>query len=268
MLMDEIFKKENRIGIINWQKAYSPKSDTGGKQGGVSSATEYVLVYSKDAGRARTGLLDRTDEMDSRYTNPDRDPDGDWSSDNPSGPSAGTHQKMVYAIQSSFNGTLHYPAEGRCWLSEKRYMRKWLEDRGSEYEEKWIDDGNAFVDKKTGKTVRVKALVLKGANFIDGQPVGPESVLAKARSAAQQTRSQGQWPKLIFTSDGEGGPRLKRYLKDIKKGKVPMTYWAGEDYDVPLQIDTQSWDHEESGHSQTGLKELDAVVARATDSRR
>jgi adenine-specific DNA-methyltransferase len=44
MLMDEIFKEENRIAIINWQKAYSPKSDTGGKKGGVSSATEYVLV--------------------------------------------------------------------------------------------------------------------------------------------------------------------------------------------------------------------------------
>jgi hypothetical protein len=28
MLMDEIFKEENRVGIINWQKAYSPKNDT------------------------------------------------------------------------------------------------------------------------------------------------------------------------------------------------------------------------------------------------
>lgn len=33
MIMDEIFKEENRIGIINWQKAYSPKNDTGGTGG-------------------------------------------------------------------------------------------------------------------------------------------------------------------------------------------------------------------------------------------
>jgi adenine-specific DNA-methyltransferase len=71
MLMDEIFKEENRIGIINWQKAYAPKSDTGGMQGGVSSATEYVLVYAKDSGRATTGLLGRTDKMNSLYKNPD-----------------------------------------------------------------------------------------------------------------------------------------------------------------------------------------------------
>ena len=30
MLMDEIFGEENRIGIINWQKSYSPRSDNKG----------------------------------------------------------------------------------------------------------------------------------------------------------------------------------------------------------------------------------------------
>ena len=29
MLMDEIFREDNRIGIINWQKAYSPKNGSG-----------------------------------------------------------------------------------------------------------------------------------------------------------------------------------------------------------------------------------------------
>jgi adenine-specific DNA-methyltransferase len=262
MLMDEIFKEENRIGIINWQKAYSPKSDIGGKKGGVSSATEYVLIYSKDAGRAHTGLLDRTDQMNSRYTNPDNDPEGDWASGDPAGTGSDTHPKMVYAIQSPFTGRLSYTPEGTHWRSDKKYMREWLEGWGSEYEEKWIEDSNEFVDKKTGKTVRVNALVLKGAKFVDAEPAGPESILKNARSAAQKKREQGQWPKLIFTSDGEGGPRLKRYLNDIKKGKVPMTYWADEDYEVPLQIGTQSWDHEESGHSQTGFNELDAVVGK------
>jgi adenine-specific DNA-methyltransferase len=229
--------------------------------GGVSSATEYVLVYSKDAERAHTGLLDRTDEMNSRYTNQDKDINGEWASDNPAGTGSDTHPKMVYAIQSPFTGELSYPPEDSHWRSEKKYMREWLQAWGSEYEEKWIGDDNEFVDK-TGRTVRVKALVLKGARFVDGKPAGPAGVLKKARDAAQNKQKQGQWPKLIFTSEGEGGPRLKRYLKDIKKGKVPMTYWADEDYNAPLNIGTQSWDHEESGHSQTGINELDAVVGK------
>lgn len=262
MLMDEIFKEENRVGIINWQKAYSPKSDTGGKKGGVSTATEYVLVYAKQLDRAKTGLLDRTEEMNARYSNDDDDPDGDWASDNPSGPGAETHRKMVYAIQSPFTGALHYPPDGACWRSDKRDMKTWLEGWGSVYEEKWIDDGNEFFDEKSGKEVRVKALVLKGAKFQDGQPTGPNTVLAKAHEAANAVLEKGPWPRLIFTSKGNGGPRLKRYLKDIRKGKVPMSYWADEDYDSPLNIETQSWDHEESGHSQAGINELDAVVGK------
>ncbi len=41
-----------------------------------------------------------------------------------------------------------------------------------------------------------------------------------------------------------------------------MTYWADEDYDEPLLIGPVSWDHEQSGHTQTGIRELDAIVGR------
>lgn len=262
MLMDEVFREENRIGIINWQKAYSPKSDTGGKKGGVSTATEYVLVYAKDSDRAKTGLLERTAEMNARYGNDDSDPNGDWASDNPSGPGASTHRKMVYAIQSPFTGELHYPPEGACWRSDKRDMKTWLQGWGSTYEEKWIDDDNAYEDEKTGKTIKVKALVLKGALFESGSPIGPGKIITAAKKAAEKIRSHGPWPRLIFTSGGQGGPRLKRYLKDIRKGKVPLSYWADEDYETPLNVESQSWDHEESGHSQAGINELDAVVGK------
>lgn len=262
MLMDEIFKEENRIGIINWQKAYSPKSDTGGKKGGVSTATEYVLVYAKDLDRAKTRLLARTEAMDARYNNPDEDPEGDWAADNPSGQGSDTHKKMVYAIQNPFTGALYYPADDSHWRSDKRDMKAWLMGWGSIYEEKWIDDGNEFVDEKTGKTVQIKALVIKGATFNAGKPDGPPQVLLKASKAAELASAKGPWPRLVFTSKGQGGPRIKRYLKEIRKGKVPMTYWADEDYEIPLDIETQSWDHEESGHSQTGINELDAVVGK------
>ena len=70
------------------------------------------------------------------------------------------------------------------------------------------------------------------------------------------------WPQLIFTDGGDGGPRLKKHLSKIKKGKVPLTYWANEDYEELIEIDSQSWDHQQSGHSQAGINELDAVVGK------
>lgn len=266
MLMDEIFKEENRIGIINWQKAYSPKSDTGGAKGGVSSATEYILVYAKEIDRAKTRMTDRTEAMNARYKNTDNDPN-EWKSGDASGPNASTHRKMVYAIQSPFTGALHYPPTSRCWANEKKSMKEWLEAWGHEYQEKWIEDGNEFKAEEDGeeKIVRVKALVLKGTEFKNGEMTRGEKIVAAAKKIATERMKEGTWPALYFGQKGETGPQLKRYLKDVRKGKVPMTYWADEDYETPFDIETQSWDHEESGHSQTGINELDAIVGKGHD---
>lgn len=258
MLMDEIFKEDNRIGIINWQKSYSPRSDNKG----LSTATEYVLVYAKDGDKAKTGLMERTEAMNARYRNQDNDPD-EWKSGDAAGPKAATHRKMVYAIQSPFTQAMYYPPEGSCWRSEKKNMHAWLEAWGSEYEEKWIDDGNEFLEK--GKPVQVKALVLKGIKFKQGKPVRDPKIAASARSLAMKRLEAGTWPPLYFGLTGDTGPQLKRYLKNVKKGKVPMTYWADEDYGAPLIISSQSWNHAESGHSQTGVTELDEVVGKGHD---
>lgn len=255
MLMDEIFHEDNRIGIINWQKAYSPKNDTGGKKGGLSSATEYVLVYAKDEERAKTGLLARTEAMNARYTNIDEDLEGDWASSDAAAPEY--RRTGTFGIQSPFTGKMFYPSGNPAsnhWRLEAKEMKKLLESWGTEYVYKQLDDG-----------CEAKAIVLKGCKFVGNEPVLDGAAVKAARGKALERYKQPHWPQLIFTDGGEGGPRLKKHLNKIKKGKVPLTYWANEDYDTPLEIESQSWDHEESGHSQTGINELDAVVGKGHD---
>lgn len=253
MLMDEIFGEENRIGIVNWQKAYSPKNDTGGKKGGLSSATEYVLIYAKDADRAKTGMLERSESMNARYTNPDQDPDGRWTASDATAPEY--RKTGTYAIQSPFTGRLYYPTRGH-WVIETSEMKKGLEGWGSQYVPLQLDD-----------QCEAKALVIKGCKFNGNKPDLTSDVIAKAREKALARYASDNWPALVFTDGGEGGPRLKKHLNKIKKGKVPLTYWANEDYETPLEIESQSWDHVESGHSQAGINELDAVVGKGHDFR-
>jgi adenine-specific DNA-methyltransferase len=248
MLMDEIFKEENRIGIINWQKAYSPKNDTGGKKGGLSSATEYVLVYAKNLDKAKTGLLDRTAAMNARYTNQDNDPDGNWAAVDAAAPDY--RPTGTYAIQSPFTGKLFYP-QGGHWRIETATMKRSLEAWGSEY-----------VTKKLNDKFESPALVLKGCKFDGDEPILKQTVIAESRKRALAVMKKDNWPTLIFTDGGDGGPRLKKHLSKIRQGKVPLTYWAKEEYEIPLEIGTQSWHHEESGHTQAGINELDAVVGK------
>ena len=131
MVLDEMFGEANRVGIINWQKSYAPRND----QKHLSTATEYVLVYSKALNRAKTGLLPRTEAMNARYLSRDGDPDR-WKPGDLTAPGDTSHPTMVYAIQSPFTGSMHYPSDGRHWASERRRMKAWLEAWGSKYIER------------------------------------------------------------------------------------------------------------------------------------
>jgi adenine-specific DNA-methyltransferase len=89
-----------------------------------------------------------------------------------------------------------------------------------------------------------------------------------ARGTALARWEQGVWPELYFRQGGTGGRevglgqlRFKNYLEEVRKGVVATTYWADEDID-PLELGSTSWDHEQSGHSQSGQTELTAIVGR------
>ncbi len=258
ILMDEIFGEKNRIGIINWQKSYSPKSDSTH----ISTATEYVLIYAKDIDRAKTGLESRTEVMDSVYGNPDNDVKGLWNSGKSGGdPTAARGDaKSAYAIQSPFSGELYYPKASN-WRFAKDTIKNWLEEWGSEYEEKDIGDGITLTDKN-GKTINIKALVLKGAKFSNGKLTNSSALIEKSKKSADAIYARGNWPKLFFAKKGLGAPRVKVYLNEIKQGKVSFTWWSSDDFDEPIVLDSTSWAYQESGHSQSGINELNAIVGK------
>lgn len=243
MMMDEVFDEHNRLGIINWQKTFAAKSDSSH----VSTATEYVLIYAKSEEKAKTGLLERTEKMNSRYTNPDNDPNGDWAPDNLS---AKAHPKPEdYGIQSPFTGEIHYPPSNRRWFRKKSEIKQALEEWGSLYE----------VKKDPNSTL--PSLVIKGTVLKDGKLITPDSILQEARKRAFEKLYSGiPYPEVIFGPDGKGRPSIKRYLRDVKKGRVPTTFWADEDYETPFILDVQSWEHTESGHSQAGTRELAELI--------
>lgn len=245
-MLDEMpgFGEKNRIGIINWQKNYTPRNDNRH----ISTATEYVLVYAKDIDRSKTNLLPRSDANVASYTNPDDDPQGPWASNAAHAPSAHTHAGMVYGIQHPFTGELIYPPERRCWAVERKTMKGWLKEWGSDYIDQDLDDGFA------------KAMLLKGSPDPRQGDLSEHPVVVAARKRARKRYDERAWPTLYFTSNGLGGPRRKVHLEKVRKGVIPMTYWADEEMFSPFEMGSTSWDHEQSGHNQSGVHELDAVV--------
>lgn len=232
-MMDELFKEGNRLAIINWQKATALKNDNNH----VSTSTEYVLVYAKDEAKAETQLLERTESQNSRYSNPDNDPRREWREGMLS---ARTWvEKDDYAIQSPFTGELHYPPGTSAWRHPKRDIKTWLEEWGSSYEERELDDDH------------VAALVLADG-FSDAAKAAAEAVLAAT-----------PWPFIWFGRQGDGIPRKKIYLAEVRQGKIPETFWAGDDLamdGLPDELGSTSWAYQESGRSSDGAAELTAIL--------
>jgi adenine-specific DNA-methyltransferase len=103
------------------KKTYSPRNDAKG----IPTEAEHLLAFSKRPGWL-PNKLERTEEMDSKYKNPDNDT-MPWRSDNPCASDAATHQGMVYAIQHPFTGELIYPYQGAHWRYEQNTMLSYME---------------------------------------------------------------------------------------------------------------------------------------------
>lgn len=262
MLLNQIFLEENQIGIINWQKTFSPKNDATH----LSTATEYVLVYAKGIDKAKTALLPRDEKSDRFFANRDNDPLGDWAGKDPTAKEL--RKNTVFGIQSPFTGMMHYPdlehryqgalpAAAKHWTGmSKPEMKLCLEEWGSKYKEMDLGDG------------RGNALVIAGASVrLSKYNPATDPAVKKASASAYERLKRGVWPKLYFRDDragqsAVGRPRTKNYMKDVKRGKVALTYWGDEDYDTPLELGAQSWNHAESGHSKAGIDELDSLVGK------
>ena len=112
-ICSEVFGEENFIAQIIWERAFAPVN----LKKHFSESHDYILCYGLNVELLECNGLPRTNDANSRYSNPDNDPRGPWtSSDMTVGPAI---QDKLYEIITP-NGTSLYPTSGRCWLFTKQ----------------------------------------------------------------------------------------------------------------------------------------------------
>jgi len=137
MVMDEIFGEENFITNIIWQKKFSPQNDA--KY--FSDTHDFIICYAKkkinetNSNGWLVNLLPRTEQMDERYSNPDNDPRGSWTSGDCS---VKTYSADYDYIITTPSGKKVSPPNGACWRFSKQKFdelvndnRIWFGDSGN-----------------------------------------------------------------------------------------------------------------------------------------
>ncbi|MCQ2154196.1 MAG: site-specific DNA-methyltransferase [Bacteroidales bacterium] len=154
-ITDEIFGAQNFLAQVVWERAFSPIN----LMKHFSPSHDYIICYAKNVEIAECYGIPRSSETDSRYSNPDNDPRGVWSSSDISvGPAI---EANIYPITTP-SGRIVEPPAGRSWSLSK----------------------NAFFERL-------------------------------------------QDNRIWFGPDGNGVPRIKRFLSELRKtGITPMTYWS------------------------------------------
>ena len=168
-ISDEIFGERNFLAQIVWERAFAPIN----LMKHFSPSHDYIICYAKNIEKAICHGIERSKEANDRYSNPDNDPRGVWSSSDISvGPAI---QENIYTITTPSGREVEPPA-GRSWRLSRNAFRERLRDN-----------------------------------------------------------------RIWFGPDGDGVPRIKRFLSELRKtGITPMTIWK----------------HNEVEHSQAATQKL------------
>lgn len=133
LLMDEIFGRDNFMATVIWRSA-----DTGNHD-----ATQFsedhnsILVYSARGGTT-TNRLDRSEQQQSHFANPDDDPRGPWFDGNPVG-SPNLRRNLMYEVTSPQGHVIPHPPNG--W----RWSRSTLEAKLTSGEMRFSSDGRRLI---------------------------------------------------------------------------------------------------------------------------
>ena len=120
VLMDEVFGRANFVDTVIWQKADSPRNSA--RQ--FSSDHDYMFVYSRAPDWVPI-KLERTEEANSIYSNPDDDERGPWLPGDPyaNKPYSKGQYTMIGPTGRSFS-----PPPGRFWRVSEQKLRELDQD--------------------------------------------------------------------------------------------------------------------------------------------
>ncbi|MDI9366154.1 MAG: site-specific DNA-methyltransferase [Flavobacterium sp.] len=123
VVCDEVFGRQNFIANVIWEKKFSPQNDAKW----LSDSHDHILVYAKRKEIWRPYLLPRTEAMDDRYKNPDKDKRGLWTSSDLT--------VKTYAAANDYpiklpSGRIVNPTKPRCWsVNEMKFQQLVLDNR-------------------------------------------------------------------------------------------------------------------------------------------
>jgi len=206
-LCDEIFGEDNFIAEIIWRKKYGIQNDA--KY--FSNSHEYIIGIAKNKNAFVPNLLERSEEQNNRYKNPDNDSRGIWK---PADFSVGrVTEKDIYPITTP-SGRDVMPPEGRSWVSSEEKFFELIKDGRI-----WFGESGNNVPSVKKFLTEVKQGITP-STFWDYSEVGHTDGSNKALKSLFDNKQYFDYPKSVEL--------LKRLIQiGMSNGEIVLDFFSG-----------------------------------------
>ena len=190
ILCDEIFGRTNFVNNVIWEKKFSPQNAAKW----LSDSHDFIMIYAKNKNNWTVNLLPRSEEMNSRYKNPDNDPRGVWISDNLL--RKDVQKSGLYTITTP-NGTKHNPQSGRSWrVSEEKFLEM-------------VHDNRIWFGEDGGNVPRIKRFLSEVQDGMRPMTIWKWTEVGHNQEASQENR------KIMGDVEPFATPKPERLIQRI-----------------------------------------------------
>ncbi|WP_367709940.1 site-specific DNA-methyltransferase [Helicobacter pylori] len=158
ILCDEIFGEDNFVGDF----IRKTKSTTNDAKIGLNYQHEFLLCYAKD--KNYTNLLGGEKNLEN-YKNPDNDPNGAWTSGNPTKP--GYAKIQNFPLTNPYTKAIEYPPEGRSWVFTEKTIQNFIDERRLVFKKEHKENERIFIYKHYLKDLKTTKKTFDSLIFSD-----------------------------------------------------------------------------------------------------
>lgn len=158
LLCDEIFGEDNFVGDF----IRKTKSTTNDAKIGLNYQHEFLLCYAKN--KEFVNLLGGEKNLEN-YKNPDNDPNGAWTSGNPTKP--GYAKIQNFPLTNPYTKAIEYPPEGRSWVFTEKTIQNFINERRLVFKKEHKENERIFIYKHYLKDLKTTKKTFDSLIFSD-----------------------------------------------------------------------------------------------------
>ncbi|QXP58425.1 site-specific DNA-methyltransferase [Olleya sp. HaHaR_3_96] len=233
---NDVFGENNFIENLIWKRRATPPNDRI-----IGKNHEYLVAFAKKIDNLKLNLQPRSAKLNSRYSNPDNDPKGDWVASDLSANGKGGRitESCIFDIKNPKTGESFSPPSNKCWLYNQDKVNLLLSENRIGFRE---NSGSPFLKRYLSEVRKGTTL----ATILDNHGYSQDS--------AKEI-------KALFNKDVFDFPKPTKLLKTIltagsTENDIVLDFFSGSASTAVSLMELNSQDDAKRKYIQVQLPEL------------